>query len=81
MQASALVQLCQAILQIDERRGANPCSCSCSCTRTVLVNVFRRTLDQEKEQADIRDEILKMNGASPSCRRQVEHEMAERQGD
>lgn len=68
MRSQALLQLSQVGLQFDESKSDNPFAYFSSC----LGNSFTRILNIEKRNQSIRDDILEMNGMSPSYTRQGE---------
>jgi hypothetical protein len=67
MRGTALVQLSQIGLQFDESKSSNPFSYFTSS----LNNSFLRILNIEKRNQAIRDDILEMNGMTPSFARQA----------
>lgn len=75
MRGQALLQLSHVGLLFDENRSDNPFA---YYTR-VVTNAFTRILNVEKKNQVIRDDILVMNGASPSMTRQVEDAMSQNQ--
>lgn len=75
MQGNALVQLTQVGLQFNESRSLNPFA---YYTR-VLQNAFRRVLNLEKRNQDIRDDILQDSGQTPSFTRQLSDEITQQQ--
>jgi hypothetical protein len=79
MKCQALLQLSQVGLQFDESRSATP-NPFAYYTQTIT-NSFMRILNIEKKNQKIRDDILIMNGASPSYTRVVENEIAQRSQD
>ena len=66
MQSQALLQLSQVGLQFNEAKSSNPFS----YFTMVMLNSFRRVLNVEKTNQSIRDDILEMNGLTPSYTRQ-----------
>lgn len=72
MKSHALVQLTQIGLQFDEFKSDNPFA----FYTTVLTHCFTRILNLEKKNQNIRDDILIMNGASPSNTRINDYEHA-----
>ena len=74
MKSHALLQLSQIGLQFDEYKSDNPFA----FYTTTIKNCFTRVLNLEKRNQNIRDDILIMNGASPSYTRMndFEHEKA-----
>ena len=68
MKSSALVQLSQVGLQFNEDKSQNPFAYYTS----TINNSFTRVLNTEKRARDIRDDILEMNGLTPSFTRQME---------
>jgi hypothetical protein len=68
MRGAALVQLSQIGLQFDESKSANPFGYFTSA----LTNSFTRILNIEKKNQAIRDDILEMNGLTPSFSRQAQ---------
>ena len=65
MRDQAILQLTQVILQFDESKSDNPFS---YCT-SICSNAFLRVLNIEKKNQDLRDDILEMNGMTPSFTR------------
>ena len=76
MRSQALVQLSQVGLQFDESKGSNVFA----FYTTIISNVYKRAINIEHKQLNIRDDLLIMAGATPSFRRQGE-DQAEQQGD
>lgn len=74
MRSHALVQLSQVGLQFDESRSENPFS----FYTQIIKNAFRRILNLEKRNQDIRDDLLTMSGAQPSYTRQIDNEFDQR---
>lgn len=68
MRGAALVQLSQIGLQFDESKSSNPFS----YYTATLGNSFTRILNIEKKNQAIRDDILEMNGLTPSFARQAQ---------
>lgn len=68
MRGAALVQLSQIGLQFDESKSNNPFS----YFTAALTNSFTRILNIEKKNQAIRDDILEMNGLTPSFSRQAQ---------
>lgn len=68
MKASALVQLSQVGLLFDEGRSANPNPFA--FYTTVVTNVFKRVLNNEKRVRDTRDDLIEIAGHNPSYSRQ-----------
>ena len=66
MRGTALLQLSQVGLQFDESKGSNPFS----YYTAVLKNSFRKILNNEKQNQELRDDILELNGLTPSFARQ-----------
>lgn len=66
MVSQALLQLSQIGLQFDESKSANPFA----YYTVVVMNSFRRVLNTEKRNQNIRDDILEMNSLNPSFTRQ-----------
>lgn len=73
MQQTALLQLSQVGLQFDESKSQNPFA----YYTTTVKNSFRRVLNIEKRNQDIRDDILEMNDLTPSNTRQNENLLAD----
>jgi len=68
MQQQALMQLSQVGLQFDESKSQNPFA-----YYTAIINAsFTRVLNIEKRGHNIRDDILEMNGLTPSYTRQAQ---------
>lgn len=70
MKSSALLQLSQVGLQFDEGRGQVPNPFA--FYTTVVNNAFKRVLNTEKKNRDIRDDLIEMAGQNPSFSRQME---------
>ena len=66
MQAQAILQLTQVGLQFDESKSQNPFAYYTSA----ITNSFTRVLNIEKQNQNIRDDILEMNSLNPSYTRQ-----------
>lgn len=74
MKGQALLQLSQIGLRFDESRSDNPFA----YYTAAVSNSFTRILNMEKKNQNIRDDILTMNGQTPSFTRQVEDQLAQR---
>jgi hypothetical protein len=70
MQSQALIQLTSLGLLFNEAKGDNPFA----YYTTTVKNSFRRVLNLEKYQQNIRDELMIQAGLSPSYSRQIDHE-------
>ena len=66
MRSQALLQLSQVGLQFDESKSANPFA----YYTAAVTNSFTRVLNIEKQNQNIRDDILEMNSMNPSYTRQ-----------
>lgn len=66
MKLQALAQLSQVGLQFDESKSDNPFA----FYTQVMKNVFTRYLNQEKQQREIRDDLIELAGKTPSHTRQ-----------
>ena len=66
MRGQALLQLSQIGLQFDESKSQNPFA----YYTAAITNSFTRILNLEKKSQNIRDDILEINGLSPSWTRQ-----------
>lgn len=66
MRSQALLQLAQIGLQFDESKSANPFA----YYTAAITNSFTRVLNIEKRNQNIRDDIMEMNGLTPSYTRQ-----------
>ncbi len=66
MRGQALLQLSQIGLQFDESKSSNPFA----YYTAAITNSFTRVLNIEKKMQNIRDDILEINGLSPSWTRQ-----------
>lgn len=73
MKSQALLQLSQIGLQFDESRSDTPNPFA--YYTAAITNSFTRVLNIEKRNQNIRDDILMMNGATPSYTRQTEQDM------
>lgn len=79
MKSRALLQLSAAGLQFDESRSDVP---NPFAYYTVMIqNAFTCMLNSEKKNQNIRDDILIMNGASPSMTRQIDNELEQRMAE
>jgi hypothetical protein len=70
MRGQALLQLSQIALQFDESKSDNPFA----YYTATITNSFRRVLNTEKRNQDIRDSILVDQGHLPSYGKQLDHE-------
>jgi hypothetical protein len=66
MRSQALLQLSQIGLQFDESKSQNPFA----YYTAAITNSFTRVLNIEKRNQNLRDDILEMNGLTPSYTRQ-----------
>jgi len=66
MRGQALLQLSQIGLQFDESKSSNPFA----YYTAAITNSFTRVLNIEKKMQNIRDDILEINGLTPSWTRQ-----------
>ena len=73
MKSSALLQLSVVGLQFNESRGAvlNPFA----FYTTIVYNAFKRVLNSEKKDRDLRDDLLESSGQAPSMNRQISNEL------
>lgn len=73
MKSSALLQLSMVGLQFNESRGAvlNPFAFLTTC----VYNTFKRVLNSEKKDRDLRDDLLENSGQAPSMSRQITNEL------
>lgn len=71
MKGQALIQLIQAGLKFDESKSQNPFA----YYTTTMTNSFTGVFHKEKRNQIIRDDILSMQGLTPSNTRMVENEM------
>ena len=79
MKSRALLQLSAAGLQFDESRSDVP---NPFAYYTVMIqNAFTCMLNSEKKNQNIRDDILIMNGVSPSMTRQIDNELEQRMAE
>jgi len=69
----ALAHLAQVGLQFDESKSSNPFA----FFTTTIGHCFTRTLNLEKKNQSIRDDLLINMGMSPSYTRQIENELAQ----
>lgn len=69
MESHAIMQLIQNGLQFSEfkQEKPNPFAWNTQCT----INAFKRVLNLEKKNRDIRDDVLQEQGARPSMTRQM----------
>ena len=70
MKGLAQVQLSQVGLLFDEGRSANPNPFA--FYTTVIQNIFKRVLNTEKQNRNVRDDLIEMAGQNPSYSRQSE---------
>lgn len=79
MKGQALLQLSMMGLQFNEAKSSNPFSYLTSSLR----NSFTKILNIEKRNQNLRDDLLEMNGQSPSFSRQlaIEDEIRALRGD
>lgn len=68
MRSQALLQLSQIGLQFDESKSQNPFA----YYTAAITNSFTRVLNIEKRNQNLRDDILEMNGLTPSFTRQAQ---------
>lgn len=67
MEASAVLQLTYVGLRFNEAKSSNPFA----YYTAAVTNNFRRVLNTEKKNQNIRDDLLEMNGLTPSFSRQM----------
>ena len=79
MKSQALLQLSQVGLQFDESRSESP-NPFAYYTQTIT-NSFMRILNVEKKSQNIRDDLLIMNGSSPSWTRQTDDAIKQQTGN
>jgi hypothetical protein len=72
MKGQAILQLTQIGLQFDESKSDNPFA----YFTAAVTNSFVRVINIEKKMQNIRDDILEMNGMSPSYTRTINAEYA-----
>ena len=70
MRGQAILQLAQIGLQFDESKSNNPFA----YFTAVVTNSFVRVINIEKKNQNIRDDLLEINGMSPSYTRTNNHE-------
>lgn len=70
MKGQAILQLAQIGLQFDESKSDNPFA----YFTAAVTNSFVRVINIEKKMQNIRDDILEMNGMSPSYTRMINAE-------
>ena len=73
MRGQAILQLSQIGLQFDESKSENPFA----YYTAAVTNSFTRVLNIEKKMQNIRDDMLEINGLTPSSTRQYRDEFAE----
>lgn len=73
MRGQAILQLSQIGLQFDESKSENPFA----YYTAAVTNSFTRILNLEKKSQNIRDDLLEMNGLTPSLTRQTKEEFAD----
>jgi hypothetical protein len=73
MRGQAILQLSQIGLQFDESKSENPFA----YYTAAVTNSFTRVLNIEKKMQNIRDDMLEVNGLTPSSTRQYRDEFAE----
>ncbi len=69
----ALMHLSQVGLQFDESKSSNPFA----FFTTTITHTFTRTLNLEKKNQNIRDDLLIQMGMAPSYTRQIENELTQ----
>lgn len=79
MKSSAHLQLSQVGLMFDEGRSQQPNPFA--FYTTVVTNVFKRVLNTEKKNRDIRDDLIEMAGRNPSHTRQLLSELSQQSND
>ena len=67
MRGATILQLSMVGLQFDESKSNNPFG----YYSRICLNSFRRVLNLEKRNQDIRDDLLEQNGLTPSFSRQM----------
>ena len=73
MRGQAILQLSQIGLQFDESKSENPFA----YYTAAVTNSFTRVLNLEKKSQNIRDDLLEVNGLTPSLTRQTRDEFAD----
>jgi hypothetical protein len=73
MRGQAILQLSQIGLQFDESKSENPFA----YYTAAVTNSFTRILNLEKKSQNIRDDLLEVNGLTPSLTRQTKEEFAD----
>ena len=73
MRGQAILQLSQIGLQFDESKSENPFA----YYTAAVTNSFTRVLNIEKKMQNIRDDMLEINGLTPSSTRQYRDEFAD----
>ena len=73
MKGQAILQLSQIGLQFDESKSENPFA----YYTAAVTNSFTRILNLEKKSQNIRDDLLEVNGFTPSMTRQTKEEFAD----
>jgi len=73
MRGQAILQLSQIGLQFDESKSENPFA----YYTAAVTNSFTRVLNLEKKCQNIRDDLLEVNGLTPSLTRQTKEEFAD----
>jgi hypothetical protein len=73
MRGQAILQLSHIGLQFDEYKSENPFA----YYTAAVTNSFTRILNLEKKNQTIRDDLLEINGLTPSMTRQTKDEFAE----
>ena len=68
MRSSAILQLTYVGLRFNEAKSANPFA----YYTAAITNSFCRVLNTEKRNQNIRDDILEINGMTPSFSRQMQ---------
>lgn len=66
MRGAAVLQLTYVGLRFNEAKSSNPFA----FYTAVITNAFRRVLNTEKRNQNVRDDLLEMNGLNPSWSRQ-----------
>ena len=73
MRGQAILQLSQIGLQFDESKSENPFA----YYTAAVTNSFTRVLNLEKKSQNIRDDLLEVNGLTPSLTRHTRDEFAD----
>jgi DNA-directed RNA polymerase specialized sigma24 family protein len=75
MEGEAILNLSQNVLKFNEAKSDNPHAYISMCMKTTFI----RELRKQHKQAHIKDELMMMEGLTPSHGRQLDHQLASRE--